>query len=76
MDATCSGLQHFSGIQKDEVTAKATNLMPADEPSDIYQIVADKVNEKLKASDKTIAKQWLEFGVNRKCTKRPIMGFT
>ena len=22
MDATCSGLQHFSGIQKDEVTAK------------------------------------------------------
>ena len=73
MDATCSGLQHFSGIQKDEVTAKATNLMPAEEPSDIYQIVADKVNDKLKQTDKTIAKQWLEFGVNRKCTKRPIM---
>ena len=47
MDATCSGLQHFLAY-KDEVTAKATNLMPADEPSDIYQIVADKVNEKLR----------------------------
>ena len=50
--------------------------MPADEPSDIYQIVADKVNEKLKESDKTIAKQWLEFGVDRKCTKETYHGFT
>lgn len=73
MDATCSGLQHFSAIQKDEVTAKATNLVPAETPSDIYQIVADKVIEKLKAMDTKMAKQWLAFGVDRKCTKRPIM---
>lgn len=73
MDATCSGLQHFSAIQKDEITAEATNLIPRDIPSDIYQIVADKVIEKLEASDSKMAKQWLDFGVDRKCTKRPIM---
>ena len=75
MDATCSGLQHFSAIQRDAVTAEATNLLPQKIPSDIYQIVADKVTEKLKlkAEFKKLARDWLEFGVDRKCTKRPIM---
>jgi DNA-directed RNA polymerase len=46
-DGSCSGLQHYSALLKDEVGGKAVNLIPADKPSDIYQIVADKVNKQL-----------------------------
>lgn len=94
-DGTCSGLQHFSAILRDPVGANAVNLIPADKPSDIYGIVAAKVNKVLeydaingtedeqKVSDKgreyisygtkTLALQWLAFGVNRKVTKRNVM---
>lgn len=47
-DGTCSGLQHFSAMLRDPVGANAVNLMPADKPSDIYGIVAEKVNVQLK----------------------------
>lgn len=46
-DGTCSGIQHFSAMLRDEVGGAAVNLVPADRPSDIYRIVADKVNAKL-----------------------------
>lgn len=44
-DGSCSGIQHFSAMLRDEVGGKAVNLVPADKPSDIYRIVADKVQE-------------------------------
>lgn len=46
-DGTCSGLQHFSAILRDSVGGKAVNLVPGDKPSDIYGVVAEKVNEML-----------------------------
>ena len=46
-DGTCSGLQHFSAILRDPVGAAAVNLLPSDKPSDIYGIVAQKVNKVL-----------------------------
>lgn len=46
-DGTCSGLQHFSAILRDPVGAQAVNLIPGDKPSDIYGIVAAKVNKVL-----------------------------
>lgn len=49
MDGTCNGLQIFSLILRDKVGGFAVNLLPAAKPQDIYQIVADKVIEKLKA---------------------------
>lgn len=94
-DGTCSGLQHFSAILRDPVGAEAVNLIPTDKPSDIYGIVAEKVNAVLKEDartgtldeerqnksmntymhygTKTLAQQWLAFGVTRKVTKRPVM---
>ena len=76
LDGSNNGLQHFSAQLRDRVAGQATNLVPSDKPQDIYQEVADKVNQHLKVSaakgDK-MAQQWLEFGVNRKCTKRPVM---
>lgn len=47
MDGTCNGLQNFSAMLMDEVGGRAVNLVPADKPSDIYQIVADVVNKQL-----------------------------
>lgn len=46
-DGTCSGLQHFSAILRDPVGGAAVNLIPSDKPSDIYGIVAEKVNKVL-----------------------------
>ena len=43
-DGTCSGLQHFSALLRDEVGGFAVNLIPSDKVQDIYSIVADKVN--------------------------------
>lgn len=43
MDGSCNGLQNFSAMLKDEIGGKATNLVPADKPSDIYQQVANVV---------------------------------
>lgn len=44
-DGSCSGIQHFSAMLKDEVGGAAVNLIPSEKPSDIYRIVSDKVNE-------------------------------
>ena len=43
-DGTCSGLQHFSGLLRDEIGGTAVNLLPSDSVQDIYNIVAQKVN--------------------------------
>ncbi|ATN92952.1 RNA polymerase [Ralstonia phage RPSC1] len=43
-DGSCSGIQHFSAMLQDEVGGQAVNLIPSDKPSDIYRLVADKVN--------------------------------
>lgn len=46
-DGTCSGLQHFSALLRDEVGGFAVNLVPSDKVQDIYSIVAEKVNVQL-----------------------------
>jgi len=95
MDGSCSGLQHFSAMLKDEVGGAVVNLAPSEKPQDVYQMVANKVLEKVnqdaltgtddelkhnedgtpwvKEGTKSIAKQWQEFGISRKTTKRSVM---
>jgi len=95
MDGSCSGIQHFSAMLRDEVGGRAVNLAPADLPQDVYQLVANKVLEQVhhdldhgtedelkhtdegvayvKQGTKTLAKQWLDFGITRKVTKRSVM---
>lgn len=76
MDGSCNGLQHFSAMTRDPIGAKAVNLAANPKPADIYQTVADKVIEKLKAvppEQKWMADTWLQIGVNRKLTKRSVM---
>ena len=73
LDGSCNGLQHFSAMLRDEVGAKATNLIPVNRPSDIYQEVADVCTRLLETMDDPRAKMWLDVGVSRKCAKRPVM---
>lgn len=78
IDGSNNGLQLFSLLIRDEAGAQATNVKANDTPQDIYQKVADKVKEELtaiKAGDKhyETAKFWLEFGINRKTTKKLVM---
>lgn len=95
MDGSCSGIQHFSAMLRDERGGSAVNLIPHDLPADVYRMVAEKVLEQIeqdvrhgsedalkhtaegtayvKAGTKTLAQQWLDFGVNRKVTKRSVM---
>lgn len=80
LDGSCNGLQHFSAMLRDPIGGAAVNLVPADEPQDIYQRVADRVNEHLAVEARIIgsefawiARGWLDFGIDRKVTKRPVM---
>ena len=76
MDGSNNGLQHFSALMLDPVGAHLTNLMPSEVPQDIYQAVADEVIELVEADAQqghSVAKGWLEWGVDRKICKRPIM---
>ncbi len=50
LDATCSGLQFYSGLLLDREGAQAVNIVGQNR-EDIYQKVADKVNEKLRIGD-------------------------
>lgn len=95
MDGSCSGIQHFSAMLRDERGGAAVNLVPQDLPADVYKAVAEKVIEQAQwdaesgtedelkhtpeglayvaPGTKTIAKQWLQFGITRKVTKRSVM---
>ena len=47
LDGSCSGIQHFSGMLRDSSGGAAVNLIPSELPADVYQVVADKVLEKV-----------------------------
>lgn len=72
-DATCSGLQHYSMALRDSVGGRSVNLVPGLPRQDIYQDVADKVIDELMRLGTDDARDWLQFGINRKTTKRQVM---
>lgn len=86
LDGTCNGLQHYSALLRDYTGGRAVNLVNGDKPNDIYSVVAEKLEEKLNelvnshsSSDiscedsNKLARLWLNIGINRKLTKRPVM---
>lgn len=87
-DGACNGLQHFSAMLRDPVGGAAVNLLPSATPSDIYAKVAEVVSAQLRliasgtvSVSKDVpgqlprewAQAWLDFGVDRKVTKRSVM---
>ncbi|MGE0175310.1 MAG: DNA-directed RNA polymerase [Oligoflexales bacterium] len=79
LDGSCNGLQHFSAMLRDEVGGRAVNLIPSEQPQDIYQQVADVTSDKLdkilrhSLAKRDLAEGWLSLGVTRTITKRPVM---
>lgn len=82
VDGTCNGIQHLSAMMRDEVGGASVNLYPSDGPRDIYQEVADKLQERLESIRKAggrmgeYAGLWLdtfERKVGRDFTKSPVM---
>jgi DNA-directed RNA polymerase len=74
MDGSCSGIQHFSAMLRDQRGAEAVNLVCNERPADIYIEVLEEVRRVLKAHDEPLAKVWLDK-VDRKIVKRPCMTF-
>ena len=77
VDATCSGLQHFSAMLRDAHGGRQVNMVPDPKRQDIYGAVAIKAIKAIKADvggeQDALAKAWLEFGLDRSITKRSVM---
>ena len=75
MDGSCNGLQHFSAMLLDEVGGAAVNLIPQEQPADVYTEVLSVVERKvIIEADKgdPVAIAWLG-NMSRKIVKRPVM---
>lgn len=79
VDATCSGLQHYSAMTRDRRGAESVNLCDLKDRRDIYAEVAEvarkKFEEIAKGDDEEadLALAALDFGINRSLVKRPVM---
>lgn len=81
MDGSCSGIQHYSAMLRDDIGGAAVNLVPSEKPQDIYGEVAKVVIRKLKGLideeadvvQQTLAKYWLDIGITRGMTKKSVM---
>jgi DNA-directed RNA polymerase len=74
-DGSCNGVQHLAMAMRDEEAGRLVNLVDADEPQDIYQLITDTVIARLKADDNKHARWWLDGRISRKLIKRPAMTF-
>ncbi|MCI4383510.1 hypothetical protein PGIGA_G00027250 [Pangasianodon gigas] len=74
-DGSCNGLQHYAALGRDVIGATSVNLMPCEEPQDVYSGVAQQVEE-FRARDAAkgmkIA-QVLEGFISRKVVKQTVM---
>ena len=60
MDGSCNGYQHLSALARDPCGGEATNLVPDDEPQDIYLKVAEFVSIKVQ-----VDAEYLKEGADR-----------
>ncbi|XP_070764793.1 DNA-directed RNA polymerase, mitochondrial [Enoplosus armatus] len=74
-DGSCNGLQHYAALGRDVIGATSVNLMPCEEPQDVYSGVAQQVEEfrvQDAGSGLKIA-QVLEGFISRKVVKQTVM---
>jgi len=78
VDGSCNGYQHLSAMGLDPVGGRATNLIPLEEPEDVYQWVSDRVCVRMQIDARgngrnaEIAGQLLPI-MNRKLAKHATM---
>lgn len=76
LDGSCSGLQHFSAMLRDEVGGAAVNLTYSPKMNDIYRAVAEVATKEMQYAEPDEAgfrQRWLDHGINRSVTKRSVM---
>lgn len=76
LDGSCSGLQHFSAMLRDEVGGAAVNLTYSPKMNDIYRAVAEVAQRAMDAAvpdEAGFRQAWLDHGINRSVTKRSVM---
>lgn len=83
LDGTCNGIQHFSALARDAEGGAAVNLIDAEQPQDIYRLVADRVTARLRQAamegteeGRQMAHLWMELvdgAVPRGLTKTAVM---
>ncbi|KAG9266660.1 DNA-directed RNA polymerase, mitochondrial [Astyanax mexicanus] len=74
-DGSCNGLQHYAALGRDVIGATSVNLMPCEEPQDVYSGVAQQVEEfrKRDAAKGLKTAIVLEGFINRKVVKQTVM---
>ena len=80
-DATCSGIQHYSALLRDEAGGFSVNLMPDHDRQDVYMLVAQQVTATLRDADisslsvlqRSMREVLLEHGITRAAVKRQTM---
>ena len=85
LDGSCSGLQHFSAMLRDEEGGHTVNLLPVDTPADVYSIVAAAAQAEADATpvatitindeEITFQNPWVNGKIIRKIVKRPTMTY-
>lgn len=75
LDGSCSGVQHYAAILRDEATGARVNLIPTEEPGDIYGDVGDMLAQVIEADDDPLAEFWRGHGISRKLVKKPVMTY-
>jgi DNA-directed RNA polymerase len=79
LDGTCSGLQHWAALLRDESVGQHVNLVPGlEKPGDLYARAAERANVALREAavrGEPWAAEWLAFKIDRSVTKPVVMGF-
>lgn len=79
LDGTCSGLQHWAALLRDEEVGQHVNLVPGlEKPGDLYEKVAARTKAVLReaiARGERWAAEWLAFDIDRSVAKPVVMGF-
>lgn len=78
MDATCSGLQHFSALLGDPIGGRYVNLTGSHgQKADIYRRVAELALEQATQDAGRVpeAAEWVRLGVSRDLAKKPVMTY-
>ena len=74
IDSTNQGLGIIGLVMQDEAIASLANITDSPAPQDPYKDVADGTRRLLYLDEENpYAKTWLDFGIDRKTTKRPTM---
>ncbi|KAL1251338.1 hypothetical protein QQF64_019134 [Cirrhinus molitorella] len=74
-DGSCNGLQHYAALGRDVIGATSVNLMPCEQPQDVYSGVAQQVEEfRARDAEKGLKiAQVLEGFISRKVVKQTVM---